>query len=162
MAAVPRRREALVKSFAGVLMCDGYSGYAALASKSPRVILAHCWAHVRREFVEIEKSFPQLCGEVLDLIGKLYAIEKKCRAPGGEELAAARDTKSRSVVDAIVAWVDKAVPKCLPESGLHKAIGYMLHMWPGLVLFLDDASLPLDNNGTERAARGPVLGRKNH
>lgn len=154
--------EALVKTFTGVLMCDGYDGYAALSKKYPRVILAHCWAHVRREFVEIEKTSPILCGEVLDLIGKLYGIEKKCREPDGEDLAVARNEKSREVIDAIVAWVYKAVPKCLPESGLHKAIGYMLHMWPGLVLFLDDPRIPLDNNGTERAARGPVLGRKNH
>jgi transposase len=154
--------EALLATFTGVLMCDGYGGYVKLSNKYPRVILAHCWAHVRREFVDIEKSFPQLCGEVLDLIGKLYAIEKTCRAPEGEDLATARDTTSRAVIDEIVAWVYKAVPKCLPESGLHKAIGYMLNMWPGLVLFLDDPSIPLDNNGTERAARGPVLGRKNH
>ena len=38
----------------------------------------------------------------------------------------------------------------------------MIHMWPGLVLFLDDPQIPLDNNGTERAVRGPVVGRKNH
>lgn len=154
--------EELVKTFAGVLMCDGYSGYLALSNKYPRVILAHCWAHVRREFVDVEASFPVLCGEVLDLVSKLYAIEKACREPEGEDLATARDEKSRLVIDEIVAWVYKAVPKCLPESGLHKAIGYMLNMWPGLVLFVDDAEIPLDNNGTERAARGPVLGRKNH
>ena len=154
--------EALLATFAGVLMCDGYAGYVKLSTKYPRVSLAHCWAHVRREFVETEKTSPALCGEVLDLLGKLYAIEKKCRAPGGEDLATARNTKSRLVIDEIVAWVYKAVPKCLPESGLHKAIGYMLNMWPGLVLFLDDPGIPLDNNGTERAARGPVRGRKNH
>jgi transposase len=154
--------EELVKTFVGVLMCDGYSGYVALSNKYPRVILAHCWAHVRREFNDIEKSFPVLCGEVLDLIGKLYAIEQACREPEGDDLATARDEKSRPVIDQIVAWVYKAVPKCLPESGLYKAIGYMLNMWTGLVLFLDDPSIPLDNNGTERAARGPVLGRKNH
>ena len=154
--------ETLVASFAGVLMCDGYSGYVSLSTKYPRVILAHCWAHVRREFIDIAISFPVLCGEVLDLIGKLYGIEKACRAPEGEDLSEARDTKSREVIDQIVAWVYKAIPKCLPESGLHKAIGYMLNMWPGLVLFLDDPNIPLDNNGTERAARGPVLGRKNH
>jgi hypothetical protein len=113
--------ESLVASFAGVLMCDGYSGYAALSNKYPRVILAHCWARVRREFVDIEKSFPVRCGEVLDLIGKLYAIEKDCRAPGGEDLATAREEKSRPVIDEIVAWVYNVVPKCLPESGLHKA-----------------------------------------
>ena len=73
-----------------------------------------------------------------------------------------RDTESRAVVDKIIAWVYQTLPTCLPESGLHKAIGYMVHLWPGLVLFLDNPRIPLSNNGTERAARGPVVGRKNH
>jgi transposase len=30
-----------------------------------------------------------------------------------------------------------------------KAIDYMLGMWGGLVRFLDDPRIPLDNNGTE-------------
>jgi transposase len=153
--------EALLASFAGVLMCDGYVVYLSLSGAYPRVVLAHCWAHVRREFVEIEKSFPTQCGEIIDLIGELYAIEKKCRVEG-EDLEEARDQKSRIVIDRIVQWFYRTLPKCLPESGLHKAIGYMVHMWPGLVLFLDDPEIPLDNNGTERAARGPVVGRKNH
>ena len=153
--------EALLASFAGVLMCDGYVAYLSLSGAYPRVVLAHCWAHVRREFVEIEKSFPTQCGEIIDLIGEMYAIEKKCRVEG-EDLEEARDQKSRLVIDRIVEWFYRTLPKCLPESGLHKAIGYMVHMWPGLVLFLDDPEIPLDNNGTERAARGPVVGRKNH
>jgi transposase len=153
--------EALLASFAGVLVCDGYVVYLSLSGAYPRVALAHCWAHVRREFVEIEKSFPKPCGEIIDLIGELYAIDKKCRIEG-EDLEEARDQKSRLVIDRIVAWFYRTLPKCLPESGLHKAIGYMVHMWPGLVLCLDDPDIPLDNNGTERAARGPVVGRKNH
>ena len=32
--------------------------------------------------------------------------------------------------------------------------------WNGLVRFLEDARIPLDNNATERALRGPVVGRK--
>jgi hypothetical protein len=35
-------------------------------------------------------------------------------------------------------------------------------LWPGLLRFLDDPRLTLDNNATERALRGVVLGRKNH
>jgi transposase len=172
--------EPLLKGFTGTLMCDGYSVYLALSKAYPRVILAHCWAHVRREFVEIEASFPKPCGEVLDLIRALYLLERpppketadeevpsiERRPPTEQESEAARaerrDTKSRLVIDAIVAWFYRTLPTCLPESGLHKAIGYMVHMWPGLVLFLDDPKIPLDNNGTERAARGPVVGRKNH
>jgi len=35
-------------------------------------------------------------------------------------------------------------------------------LWPGLLRFLDEPRLPLDNNTVERALRGVVLGRKNH
>ncbi len=156
----------LLASFAGVLMCDGYVAYISLALQYPHVVLAHCWAHVRREYRDIEKSFPAACGEILDLIGELYLIEK----PRPEDAAAdaitvraeRRDRESRRVVEKIEEWFYRTVPTCLPESGLHKAIGYMVNMWKGLVLFLDNPLIPLDNNGTERAARGPVLGRKNH
>jgi hypothetical protein len=81
---------------------------------------------------------------------------------GDEDRLKLRHEKSRPVIDKIVAWFYRTVLTCLPESGLHKAIGYMVHMWPGLVLFLDNPRVPLSNNGTERAARGPVVGRKNH
>jgi hypothetical protein len=35
-------------------------------------------------------------------------------------------------------------------------------IWERLTRFVDDARIPLDNNATERAIRGPVVGRKNH
>jgi transposase len=156
--------EMLIGTFAGVLMCDGYAAYISLSLKLKRVVLAHCWAHVRREFVDIEKTSPVLCGEVLDLIAQMYLVERKCpTGPEGDEARKKlRHTDSRPLIDKIVAWFYRALPKCLPESGLHKAIGYMVNMWPGLVLFLDDPQIPIDNNGTERSARGPVVGRKNH
>jgi hypothetical protein len=50
----------------------------------------------------------------------------------------------------------------LPESGLGKAIKYMLGRWEGLIRFLDDPRIPLDNNATERELRNVVIGRKNH
>lgn len=50
----------------------------------------------------------------------------------------------------------------LPESSLGKAISYMGGLWPGLIRFLDEPRIPLDNNATERALRGPVVGRNNH
>ena len=50
----------------------------------------------------------------------------------------------------------------LPESGIGRAIAYMLKLWPRLIAFLDDPRIPLDNNAAERALRGVVLGRKNH
>jgi transposase len=154
----------LLSTFAGVLMCDGYDAYLALANQFTRVVLAHCWAHVRRKFVDIEGSFPKACETIIDLIGELYVLDRRCpKGPMGDPLRReVRGRESRLVIERIEGWFYTMLPTCLPESGLHKAMGYMVHMWPGLVLFLDDPRIPLDNNGSERAARGPVLGRKNH
>ena len=52
--------------------------------------------------------------------------------------------------------------RVLPESGLGKAITYVLGLWAGLTRFLNDPRIPIDNNHTERGLRGVVLGRKNH
>jgi transposase len=43
-----------------------------------------------------------------------------------------------------------------------KAAAYTLGIWDRRTRFVDDARIPLDNNATERAIRGPVVGRKNH
>jgi len=50
----------------------------------------------------------------------------------------------------------------VPGSSLEKALEYMASLWPGLTHFLNDPRIPIDNNHTERAERGVVVGRKNH
>ena len=154
----------LLGEYAGVVMCDGYAAYLALAKKRPSLIVAHCWAHVLRGFRDIEPSFPKECGEVLTLIRSLYALEEGIpKGPeGDDERLRVRQSKSREVLDQIVAWVFATALTVPPGSGLAQAIGYMVKLWPGLVRFVDDVRIPLDNNGSERAARDAVLGRKNH
>jgi transposase len=95
---------------------------------------------------------------VLDLIGEMYAVERECGS--ADERQHLRDQRSRDIVKRIQAWALQQ--EALPRSPLRKAIGYMGDLWPGLLRFLDDPQLPLDNNATERALRGVVLGRKNH
>jgi transposase len=105
------------------------------------------------------------------LIGQLYAVERTCpviEAGLTEEdrtarlalRATARREHSASIVTAIRAWALQQ--RTLPESSLGKAIAYMLGLWRGLMRFLDDPRIALDNNATERALRGMVIGRKNH
>jgi hypothetical protein len=48
-----------------------------------------------------------------------------------------------------------------PNSGLGKAIQYMLRHWEPLTLFLREAGAPLDNNLVERALKKAILHRKN-
>jgi transposase len=144
--------------FDGMLLVDGYSGYSSLQKRGGRFQLAHCWAHVRRKFVDAQEVAPGPCGEVLDLIGELYGVERDCAT--ADERARARDERSRDIVKRIQNWA--LAQKALPQSPLGKAIAYMGDLWPGLLRFLDEPELALDNNATERAMRGVVLGRKNH
>ena len=51
--------------------------------------------------------------------------------------------------------------KVEPNSGLGKAIGYMLRHWQALTLFLREPGAPLDNNLVERGLKKTILHRKN-
>jgi transposase len=95
---------------------------------------------------------------VLELIGELCAAERDCSSD--DDRARVRAERSREIVKRIEAWALKQ--EALPKSPLAKAIAYMGDLWPGLLRFLDDPRLALDNNATERALRGVVIGRKNH
>lgn len=167
-------REVLA-GYTGVVMADGYGAYDALAraGPGPGITLAHCWAHVRRKFIEAEPHYPEPCRVALDLIGQLYAVERAVPTPsatvGDEDGARAeilalrgrlRSERSQPIVREIQAWALNQ--RALPESSLGKAISYFLGMWAGLTHFLDDPRIPLDNNYAERGLRGVVLGRKNH
>jgi transposase len=155
----------VLDGYRGIVLADGYGAYDALARAGPRFTLAHCWAHVRRKFVEAEPHYPTPCGEVLTLIGQLYAAERACprldgamdeasRAAGLRLRATLRAEQSAPFIAEIRAWAYRQ--RALPESSLGKAIGYMLGLWPGLTRFLDDPRIPLDNNATERGLRGLV------
>ncbi len=160
----------LLDGYEGVVVADGYGAYAALARGSPRFVLAHCWAHVRRKFVELESFYPEESAHVLGVIGRLYRIDKLAGDPRGtsrrdldwvlDERRHARDVHLRPLIDGLRDWAyAQRAPR---ESALRKAVEYMLGLWPGLVRFLDDPRVPLDNNVVERALRGAVVGRKNH
>jgi len=158
----------LLAGYRGTVVADGYGAYEALARAGPGFTLAHCWAHVRRKFVEIESHYPRQAREILDLIGEIYAVEREVFPPGVEDSQAARLTqrarlraeRSRPLIERIRVWAESQT--ALPRSGLGQAIRYMRELWPGLTRFVDDPLIPLDNNPVERALRGLVVGRKNH
>ena len=71
-----------------------------------------------------------------------------------------RTKESAPRMQALHTWA--LAQSALPESLLDKAISYMLNLWPGLVRFVDDPRIPIDNNLVERDLRAIVVGRKNH
>ncbi len=154
-------------------MADGYSAYEKLAKEGGGFALVHCWAHVRRKFVEAEPFFPEESGPMIALIGKLYAVERKVPRAGPEASEQARQDeaalrltlrheRSRPVVREIQNLLMELKGSILPQSSLGKAVAYTMHLWTGLTAFLNNGVVPLDNNPAERALRGVVVGRKNH
>jgi len=43
-----------------IIVCDRYSAYKKLARLSNAILLAFCWAHVRRDFLNAAISFKPL------------------------------------------------------------------------------------------------------
>jgi transposase len=152
--------KSVLNDFSGVAITDGYAVYESVKKQGGKFTLAHCWAHVRRKFIEVDEQHPGNCSAVLDLIGQLYEVESEARGRPPDEVLTLRQQKSKPLVLAIQKWALEV--EALPESSLGRAIAYMGSLWDGLRVFLNHPRVSLDNNGTERALRGLVLGRKNH
>ena len=150
-------RETL-KGYKGSVLTDGYVGYNRLG-KTDGIVLAYCWAHVRRKFFDAQENFPEQCKEILDLIDELFAIER--RPKDFSELTRLRDTESAPLVKKIEMWLLENHRKCRADDGLKKAIEYAQKYWSGLIKFLKDVKIPLSNNEAERTIRHAVMGRKN-
>lgn len=167
--------EELIGTYSGTVMADGYDVYdarAAARKTGPPLRIAHCWAHVRRKFIECEPKFGPECAVIMELIRKLYAVERQLPSifdlttRGSRTLlkkrTALRQRESKTIIADIEKWAKEAAAGCLPQSALRLAINYMNGQWAGLTLFLDDPNLPLDNNHAERVLRALCVGRKNH
>jgi transposase len=154
--------QTLLDNYSGVVMCDGYAVYASLAKRRKELLLAHCWSHVRRKFVEVEDIEPGRCTEALDIIDEMFAVERRAKEMNANAIVLhkMRRAETFELVKRLAMWSN--AQQALPTSPLGKAIGYMHTMWGGLKVFVDDPRVPMDNNATERALRGVVLGRKNH
>jgi transposase len=156
----------ILGGYRGTVVADGFAVYDVLARDGPTFTLARCWAHVKSNFDDVAEQWPSAYTDISTLIGELYAIERLVPGPfpGATDAQALRlqlrQERSRPVLDRIWQWATVQVG--LPRSDFGKAVRYMLDRWQGLIRFVDDARVPLDNNAAERALRGPVVGRKNH
>jgi hypothetical protein len=147
--------------FRGILQVDGYAGYKALAEKG-EVRLAFCWAHVRRHFYELTQGgMAPIASEALTRIAALYRIEDEIRGRSAEERRAARQDRTRPLVEALQPWLREKLSLISQKTKLAEAIRYALSRWAGLSLFLDDGRIEIDNNIVERAIRPLALNRKN-
>jgi transposase len=156
---------ALLKGYRGVLQTDGYAGYRALADPKRNdgpVTLALCWAHWRRLFFDLAKSPPApIATEALKRIAELYEIEAEIRGKSAKERQAARQEKTKPLVEALRTWVETTLARLPGGATVAQALRYGLNHWDGLVRFLDDGRIEIDSNTVERSMRPIALNRKN-
>jgi hypothetical protein len=149
---------------APIQMCD------ALARNSPkpagvRTLLANCLAHGRRQFVEVAENFPEECRYVLETLGGVYHNDALAREQqlSAEERLRFHQEHSKPLMQELQQWMNAQFDehKVEPNSGLGKAISYLLNHWTKLTLFLSQPRVPLDNNIVERALKKAILNRRN-
>ena len=147
--------------FKGVLQVDGYGGYRPLAEKG-EVKLAFCWAHVRRPFYELAAAGPApIATEILQRIKALYAVEAEIRGMTADQRRAARQDRSRPLLEAMEPWLRTKLQTVSQKGKLADAIRYALARWEGLTRFVCDGTIEIDSNTVERSIRPIALTRKN-
>ncbi len=146
----------LLGDYCGYVVCDDLSSHGAAARGSPDIVLVGCWAHIYRRFEEASDDFPQ-ARVAMQLIRWLYDVD--LYSPP-EELGANRALWSKLVLDELYHWMT-TVP-VLTTTDLGGAIKHTLKIKDRLWRLVDDERVWIDNNPTERALRGPVVGRRNH
>jgi transposase len=148
-----------------IQMCDALSRNVPKLPSGVEILLANCLAHGRRQFVEVAANFPDQCRYVLEMLGQVYGHDAEARERGlqPDERLRFHQERSGPVMDQLHGWLEAqlAERKTEPNSGLGKAIQYLLRHWRPLTLFLREAGAPLDNNISERALKRAVLHRKN-
>jgi hypothetical protein len=140
----------------------------ALSRNAPKpinLLVANCLAHGRRQFVKIAPNFPEPCRHVLEALGEVYHQDRLAREQGLSRIERLHfhQKHSRPVMNDLHQWLEAQLKehKVEPNSGLGKAIEYMLRHWQPLTLFLREPGAPLDNNLVERALKKAILHRKN-
>jgi len=154
----------LLDGYRGYLMTDDYAGYNAVALQDG-IERMGCWAHARRKFVEAQKVQPKgktgRADMALNLIGKLYGIERELKASSDAERHEARQQRSQPILAQLKVWLDKTQPHIAGQTALGKAVNYLASNWSKLVRYIEAGHLPIDNNRAENAIRPFVIGRKN-
>ena len=148
------------EAWRGTLVCDDYGGYKALFAQG--VTEAGCLAHARRKFHELWVNHKStLAEQALSLYGRLYEIERELDGADEAERRRRRQLESKPVADTLRAWLIASRQKVPDGSATAKAIDYSLNRWAALTRYLDDGTLPPDNNRVENLIRPIALGRSN-
>jgi hypothetical protein len=150
---------------APIQMCDALAANTVGEAGELNTILAHCLAHARRRFVEVENRFPAEVEHLLLKLREVYRTDAQAKREGLDPQArlAFHQERSGPIMAGLEAWLRDQIEggKVEPNSGLGQAITYMRKHWTELTLFLREPGAPLDNNLCEATLKRAIMHRKN-
>jgi len=149
----------------GILNVDRYSAYKVIA-KSGLFILAFCWAHVRRDFLNYSKEYP--ANEIFGLtwvekINGLYHLNNQRiqHKPKSKEFCQ-HDQALKNAIFSMKEMLNQELQKNEVLPSAKKLLVSLDKHWEGLTVFVAEPEIPMDNNTAERSLRNSVIGRKNY
>jgi transposase len=148
-----------------ILSVDRYSAYKAMAKdKDGYIRLAFCWAHMRRDFLNLANDWPKLQDWAMawvDQISTLFHLNKCRIETENHSLQLAADNALRKTVVQLAEKFKQQLNNKKLHPACQKVLKSLQNHWQGLTIFVDHPQIPMDNNAAERVLRGPVVGRKN-
>jgi transposase len=150
----------------GVVVVDRYSAYKAMRwVKDGVLVLAFCWAHVRRDFIRVGKGWPELKTWALEWLRRIRVLYRlndlRVAATKDASAFAEADGRLRRAVAEMETQRETELARADLATPCRKALESLHEHWDGLTRFVDDPRIPMDNNASERQARGPAVARKN-
>lgn len=149
-----------LRDFTQTLLADAYGGYNGVVAGNA-ITRAGCWSHARRKFVDAEKTAPEIAREAVNLVGRLFAVEKQAKEASVEERLQLRQQQSVSLLAELRQKLLRWKEQLLPKHPMAEAVNYTLSQWAELNVFCSDGAVPIDNNVSEREMKRVVLNRKN-
>jgi transposase len=151
-----------LEKFEGTLLTDGHNCYD-YAEKLNKLKKAGCHAHCRRYFFEAYKAGRLEADHILKMYQKLYRLEAEWKRNNvsKEEQTKLRQELSKPIIMEMRTWCVEYKRTRSVRNLMGKAIEYFLNQWERLIVFLDDGSIPIDNNASENALRNLKVGQNN-
>jgi transposase len=175
-----------------IIVCDRYSAYKKLARLAANILLAFCWAHVRRDFLDAGRAFSELEEWALEWkgrIGTLYHLNRLRLEQWDPERTLTEQSAAfhqyHEALQAQLQCMHEEATRVVAQNddGAHnegtpsapaaelsksartkqeKVLASLLEHWSGLTVFVEHPEVPMDNNRAENTIRTPVTGRRNY
>jgi hypothetical protein len=126
-----------------------------------------CWSHIRRYFIRAGDAHPELSAWTAAWVQRIAALYVAHTAMGAATPASPEHTWAAAQFSAALNTIDaerhaQAHHPDLLHPAAAKVLATLDREWDGLARHRKYPELALDNNTSERALRGPVIGRKNY